>query len=69
VLEALSWETLGVSYKEGLMDLEKRLDLACRGTVEVIQRSELEKLLAEKKKPRAYWGFECSGKRAPARLE
>ena len=51
------------------MELEKRLDLACRGTVEVIQRSELEKLLAEKKKPRAYWGFECSGKRAPARLD
>ncbi len=51
------------------MDLGKRLDLACRGTVEVIQRSELEKLLAEKKKPRGYWGFECSGKRALSRLD
>ncbi len=69
VLEALCREMLGVSYKGGLMDLEERLDLACRGTVEVIQRSELKKLLAEKKKPRAYWGFECSGKRALARLE
>src|SRR6266705_3197420 len=39
-----------------------------RGTVEIIQRSELEKLLEEKKNPRAYWGFECSGKRVyPAR--
>ena len=45
------------------MDLDKRLDLACRGTVEVIQRSELRELLSAKKKPRAYWGFELSGKR------
>ncbi len=51
------------------MDLEQRLDLSCHGTVEVIQRSELEKLLAEKKRPRAYWGFECSGKRASSRLD
>ncbi len=45
------------------MDLEQRLELVTRGTIEIIQRSELEKLL-EKRKPRAYWGFECSGKRA-----
>ncbi len=45
------------------MDLGQRLELVTRGTIEIIQRSELEKLL-EKKKPRAYWGFECSGKRA-----
>ncbi len=45
------------------MDLEQRLELVTRGTIEIIQRSELEKLLA-KRKPRAYWGFECSGKRA-----
>ena len=51
------------------MDLEERLDLACRGTVEVIQRPELRELLSVKKKPRAYWGFECSGKRAIARLD
>ncbi len=52
---------------EGCMDLEERLDLACRGTVEVIQRPELRELLATKQKPRAYWGFECSGKRDTAR--
>jgi tyrosyl-tRNA synthetase len=46
------------------MNLEQRLDLATRGTVEIIQRSELEKLLEEKKNPRAYWGFECSGTQA-----
>src|SRR3989442_9134244 len=50
------------------MNLEQRLELATRGTVEIIQTSELEKLLEEKKSPRAYWGFECSGTQAyPAR--
>ena len=48
------------------MDLEKRLELVGRGTVEIIQRSELRALLAGKKKPRGYWGFECSGKLASA---
>ncbi len=48
------------------MDLDKRLDLVCRGTVEVIQRPELHELLSAKPKPRAYWGFECSGKRVSA---
>ncbi len=48
------------------MDPEKRLELVSRGTVEVIQPSELRELLAGKKKPRGYWGFECSGKQASA---
>src|SRR5438093_2547386 len=53
---------------EADLNIEQRLELAMRGTAEIIQRSELEKLLEEKKNPRAYWGFECSGKRAhPAR--
>ncbi|HEY4823164.1 MAG TPA: hypothetical protein VIH83_05740 [Candidatus Bathyarchaeia archaeon] len=47
------------------MELEKRLELVSRGTVEIIQRSELRELLAGKK-PRGYWGFECSGKQASA---
>ena len=51
------------------MDLEQRLDLVSRGTVEIIQRSELRELLSAKQKPRAYWGFECSGKQAIACLE
>ncbi len=48
------------------MELEKRLELVSRGTVEIIQPSELRELLAGKKKPRGYWGFECSGKQASA---
>src|SRR6266516_463994 len=53
---------------EADFNLAQRFELAMRGTVEIIQRSELEKLLEEKKNPRAYWGFECSRKRAhPAR--
>ena len=46
------------------MDLRVRLELATKGTVEIIQRSELERLLAEKSRPRGYWGFEPSGKQA-----
>src|SRR5947209_16564956 len=50
------------------MSLEQRLELVKRKTVEIIQRSELERLLGEKEHPRAYWGFECSGTQAcPAR--
>ncbi len=45
------------------MNTEERLGLASRGTVEIIQKSELRELLEAKKKPRAYWGFELSGKR------
>jgi len=51
------------------LDKEERLELATRGTVEIIQKTELEKLLDDKKKPRAYWGFEPSGKRAEACTE
>ncbi len=54
---------------EGVMELAERLETVTRGTVEIIQRGELENLLGEKRVPRAYWGFECSGKRASARTE
>ena len=43
------------------MDPDERVKLATQGTVEIIQKPELERLLEEKKRPRAYWGFECSG--------
>ena len=55
-----------LQYQEARMQPEERLELALRGTVEVIQKQELAKLLAEKEKPRAYWGFECSGKQLQA---
>ena len=51
------------------MDQAERLELATRGTVEIIQRTELGKLLDDKEKPRAYWGFEPSGKQAQACTE
>jgi tyrosyl-tRNA synthetase len=44
------------------MSQEQRLELVKKGTVEIIQPAELQRVLEEKKKPRAYWGFECSGK-------
>ena len=43
------------------MDLEKRVDLVLRNTEEIVTREELRNLLATKSKPKAYWGFECSG--------
>jgi tyrosyl-tRNA synthetase len=49
------------------MSQKLRFELVTRGTVEIIQPVELQRVLEEKKKPRAYWGFECSGKQ-PDRL-
>jgi hypothetical protein len=47
---------------EERMNQEQRLELVTKGTVEIIQPAELQRVLEEKEKPRAYWGFECSGK-------
>lgn len=44
------------------MNLTERLSLAERNTREVITREELRKLLGEKAVPRAYVGYEPSGK-------
>lgn len=43
------------------LDLEQRIDLVTRNAEEVITSQEIRKLLETKTKPRAYWGFECSG--------
>lgn len=43
------------------MDIEERIDLVSRNTEEVVTREELRRLLETTSKPRAYWGFECSG--------
>ncbi len=50
------------------MNQEQRLELVTKGTVEIIQPAELQRVLEQKKKPRAYWGFECSGKQ-PRQLD
>jgi len=44
------------------MTQEQRFELVTKGTLEIIQPAELQRVLEQKKKPRAYWGFECSGK-------
>ena len=44
------------------MNQEERFELVTRGTVEIILPEELQRVLEEKRQPRAYWGFECSGK-------
>jgi len=51
------------------MDPDERVQLATRGTIEIIQRGELERLLVENERPRAYWSFECYGMRAIACTE
>lgn len=43
------------------MDLESKVNLVTRNTVEVVTREELIKLLSEVKNPRGYIGFEPSG--------
>jgi tyrosyl-tRNA synthetase len=43
------------------LDLEQRIDLVMRNAEEVITPQEIHTLLETKTKPRAYWGFECSG--------
>jgi len=43
------------------MDLERRLDLVIRNTEEIVTLDELKTLLETESRPKAYWGFECSG--------
>jgi len=43
------------------LDLEQRISLITRNAEEVITPEEMRLLLETKTKPRAYWGFECSG--------
>jgi len=43
------------------LDLERRIGLVTRNAEEVITPEEMRLLLETKTKPRAYWGFECSG--------
>ncbi|MGQ9543294.1 MAG: tyrosine--tRNA ligase [Candidatus Bathyarchaeia archaeon] len=43
------------------MDLEGRVSLVTRNIEETVTYNELRTLLDTTSKPRAYWGFECSG--------
>jgi tyrosyl-tRNA synthetase len=43
------------------LDLQKRIELTTRNTAEVVTPQEISTLLETIDRPRAYWGFECSG--------
>jgi len=43
------------------LDLEQKMSLVTRNAEEVVTPEELRVLLETEAKPRAYWGFECSG--------
>jgi len=43
------------------MSTDHKLGLVSRNVEEIVTHSELRTLLETKSKPRAYWGFECSG--------
>ncbi|MBS7634989.1 tyrosine--tRNA ligase [Candidatus Bathyarchaeota archaeon] len=43
------------------MDIEERMSLVMRNAEEIVTPSELRFLLETVSKPKAYWGFECSG--------
>ena len=44
-----------------MMDIESRMRLVARNSEEIITENELRTLLETESKPKAYWGFECSG--------
>jgi len=44
-----------------VLDLEKRLELVSRNTEEIVTYEEMRILLETNSRPKAYWGFECSG--------
>lgn len=43
------------------LDLAERVSLVTRNAEEVVTKDELRALLEVEARPRAYWGFECSG--------
>jgi len=43
------------------LDLENRMTLTARNTEEIVTPEEMCNLLETTSKPKAYWGFECSG--------
>jgi tyrosyl-tRNA synthetase len=43
------------------LDIDSKLELVAKNTAEIVTLTELKTLLETKSKPRAYWGFECSG--------
>ncbi|MBS7624254.1 MAG: tyrosine--tRNA ligase [Candidatus Bathyarchaeia archaeon] len=43
------------------MDIEERLNLIVRNAEEIVTPNELRILLETTSRPKAYWGFECSG--------
>ncbi len=43
------------------MDINHKLELVSKNVEEIVTDSELRALVETKSKPRAYWGFECSG--------
>ncbi|MEM2942957.1 MAG: tyrosine--tRNA ligase, partial [Candidatus Bathyarchaeia archaeon] len=57
----LSWATDRTGAAVYFMDLHERLSLITRNTEETVTMDELSDLLSSSPRPRAYWGFECSG--------
>ena len=43
------------------MDTQQKIDLVTRNSEEVVTPEELRVLFETKTRPKAYWGFECSG--------
>jgi hypothetical protein len=66
-LLALRWKTLKSWIADfdqlnvNKMDLEERIALVVHNSDEVVTQEELRSVLETTSRPRAYWGFECSG--------
>jgi hypothetical protein len=50
-----------LQFNVNIMDLEEKIVLVTRNCDEIITREELRSMLETTSRPRAYWGFECSG--------
>jgi len=44
-----------------MMDFEKKLDLITENLSEIVTLNDLRNLIETEERPKAYWGFECSG--------
>lgn len=43
------------------MDFEKKINLISKNLIEIVTLNDLKKLIKTEERPKAYWGFECSG--------
>ena len=51
----------GSDTRRHVMDTKDRMHLVTRNAEEVITKDQIAEILETRSRPKAYWGFECSG--------